>query len=329
MQDILVLTDKRGWALDHVFQAVRPILESKFRVKYLTVREISMEGRVGRLSRFLPQALRFSLQREFFLSYNSSFAFYSALLDHLHPAVRDTAACGVHCHYEFTDNSSPEAMLRTIDSPRRSFLESLGNERLIATPSRLLVSILTNCGLRVRHVPNAIDPALFFPEPVRRNSGPLRVGWCQSATNHGFKRRIVEIRRICAELPEVELVEVSQDNPIQDRNELRTWYNSLDCYVCFSICEGGPMPVLEAMACGVPCVSTPVGHVPEVIEHNLSGWIVNSEAELRSTLQLLADNRGLLLTAGRRAREAMLGLRAPEVVGRYWIEFFDEMLTRS
>jgi len=89
------------------------------------------------------------------------------------------------------------------------------------------------------------------------------------------------------------------------------------------------MPVLEAMACGVPCISTPVGHVPEVIENNVNGWIVNSEAELRSTLQLLADNRSLLLTAGRRAREVMLAQRSPEVVGRYWIDFFDEMLIHS
>ena len=42
-------------------------------------------------------------------------------------------------------------------------------------------------------------------------------------------------------------------------------YASLDVYLCLSSIEGGPMPVFEALACGVPVVSTTVGNIPDYL----------------------------------------------------------------
>lgn len=44
--------------------------------------------------------------------------------------------------------------------------------------------------------------------------------------------------------------------PFEKMNE---YYNSLDCYICASIAEGSPAPVLEALACNVPVITTDVG----------------------------------------------------------------------
>lgn len=45
---------------------------------------------------------------------------------------------------------------------------------------------------------------------------------------------------------------------------LRRCYAALDVYVVTSRLEGGPKGALEALACGVPVVSTPVGQVPDL-----------------------------------------------------------------
>ena len=46
--------------------------------------------------------------------------------------------------------------------------------------------------------------------------------------------------------------------------DMPEYYNGIDIYVCTSRTEGTPNTVLEAMACGVPVISTDVGIVPEV-----------------------------------------------------------------
>jgi glycosyltransferase involved in cell wall biosynthesis len=66
----------------------------------------------------------------------------------------------------------------------------------------------------------------------------------------------------------------------------------LDVFVLPSRTEGCPIVVLEAMAMGVPVVATNVGGTPELVENNVTGLLVKSNApdELaRSIVELLTD----------------------------------------
>lgn len=58
------------------------------------------------------------------------------------------------------------------------------------------------------------------------------------------------------------------------------------------------MVMIEAMACGTPVIATRRGSVPEVIEHGVSGFIVDSEADALSAIGLAAS-----LDRGRIRRE--------------------------
>lgn len=55
------------------------------------------------------------------------------------------------------------------------------------------------------------------------------------------------------------------------------WYHAFDSFVLSSISEGTPMALLEAGACGLPCVVTNVGGNVEVVKHHVNGLVVDSE----------------------------------------------------
>jgi glycosyltransferase involved in cell wall biosynthesis len=54
-------------------------------------------------------------------------------------------------------------------------------------------------------------------------------------------------------------------------------YRSLDAYVVPSRQEGGPKGVFEAMASGVPVVTTRVGQAMDLVRHGENGWMVDVE----------------------------------------------------
>ncbi len=81
----------------------------------------------------------------------------------------------------------------------------------------------------------------------------------------------------------------------------------LDLYVCSSIKEGFPYSILDAMSAGLPIVSTDVGGIPEMIEHNKSGLLVAPDHP-----RPLAKAMSELLNYPARARQ--LGFNARERV---------------
>lgn len=49
------------------------------------------------------------------------------------------------------------------------------------------------------------------------------------------------------------------------REDVPKYYHQLDLYIITSRIEGGPLTLLEAGACGIPIISTPVGLAPELL----------------------------------------------------------------
>ncbi len=50
-------------------------------------------------------------------------------------------------------------------------------------------------------------------------------------------------------------------------------YNSIDLFVLPSLSENLPNTIMEALACGVPCVGFNVGGIPEMIDHLKNGYV--------------------------------------------------------
>ena len=92
------------------------------------------------------------------------------------------------------------------------------------------------------------------------------------------------------------------------RRDVADVLRGCDVFVRPSLMEGMPLTVLEAMACGVPVIATPVGGTPEVVEHEYTGLLVppTDVGELGIALIRLASSpelRQRLGEAGRRLVE--------------------------
>jgi glycosyltransferase involved in cell wall biosynthesis len=92
------------------------------------------------------------------------------------------------------------------------------------------------------------------------------------------------------------------------------WLHALDLFVLPSYGdEGVPQAVMQAMACAIPVVSTPVGAIPEALEPGVTGLFAEprSAPSLASALATLRDDPTLRARYGAAARkkaEASFGI---------------------
>lgn len=77
-----------------------------------------------------------------------------------------------------------------------------------------------------------------------------------------------------------------------------------DVFVLPSLAEGIPVVLMEAMSSGVPCVSTPVNGIPELIEHGKSGLLATpgDAQSLAEQLLVLSRDEGLRCEIARAAQ---------------------------
>jgi glycosyltransferase involved in cell wall biosynthesis len=87
--------------------------------------------------------------------------------------------------------------------------------------------------------------------------------------------------------------------------DMATFYNSIDIFVNSSLHEGIPMTVLEAMSNHLPVVAPAIGGIPEIIEDNVSGFLVqpyDSPAFIECIMKL-STNSELCVHMGHNARK--------------------------
>lgn len=88
------------------------------------------------------------------------------------------------------------------------------------------------------------------------------------------------------------------------KSESDAFFKKVDVFLCTSDFEGGPLPVLEAMASGIPVVCTEVGVAQEILK-NGGGFLCKKEnyKQIAQALEELIENKELYLAHSEKAKE--------------------------
>jgi glycosyltransferase involved in cell wall biosynthesis len=92
------------------------------------------------------------------------------------------------------------------------------------------------------------------------------------------------------------------------RHDLEAILGDLDVVICSSRNEGTPVSLIEAMAAGVPVVSTDMGGVGDVVSHGETGWLVpaGDPAALAQGIERLLEDPVLRRRLAAAARPVVL-----------------------
>lgn len=97
-------------------------------------------------------------------------------------------------------------------------------------------------------------------------------------------------------------------NIVSNMSDAAMYLKNFDIFVLPSLKEGLPYVLLEAGLAEVPIIATNVGGIPEIIQNNETGILVNptSAEEITGAIKKFIDNPELTKTLARNAREKIL-----------------------
>ncbi len=171
---------------------------------------------------------------------------------------------------------------------------------------------------------DTFETEVFYPENVERLkkdiNKPLVIGWAgnslwnnktkdENGNSIDYKGFHTILTPVIEELKEegykIETYYADKNTNYIPNDKMRNYYNTLDVFICVSITEGTPKPLLEAMGCGIPIITTDVGIAKEYMGVEQKKFIIGERIigksdekireKLKSKILELYNNRELLL----------------------------------
>ncbi len=326
-QEIRVLTEARGVARrGHEVLLAAP-RESRIHAEALGFGIIALPLPIGRKGLLGPYALRRLLAWRRFdvVNTHSSTDSWNAAL-----------ACATL--------RAPPPIVRTrhisAAAPRNAatrWLYTRAASRIVTTGEKLRAQVIEETGARpgnVVSIPTGIDLERFRPADRARAraalglvpEGPIVgiVATLRSWKGHrhllaafaGLARadaRLVIVgdgpQRAALEALAVDLALGERVRFAGNQADVAPWMQALDVFCLPSYAnEGVPQALMQAMACGLPVVTTPVGSIEEIVTNGVTGVLVPPEdpVRLRAALAALLDDPARREALGRAARAAAL-----------------------
>jgi glycosyltransferase involved in cell wall biosynthesis len=183
----------------------------------------------------------------------------------------------------------------------------------------------------IRVIPNSVDVERFSPAEDKADAGRKIVLFTgRLIAAKGIRFLVEAIPKVLRNHPDALFVFIGAGNCVPYRNRLRrmgvpsrnflflgylreaselvSYYRVASVYVAPTMYENLPIRVLEAMACGVSVVASNVCAIPEVIEDEVNGLLVEpgSVEALSDAICRLLDDSDLRRILGYNARETVL-----------------------
>ncbi|MEI5583922.1 MULTISPECIES: glycosyltransferase family 4 protein [unclassified Agromyces] len=225
---------------------------------------------------------------------------------------------------------------------------------LTAHEAELLVSTYGRVRPPIRVIPNGVDTEAYRPPtPEERAAGRAGVGLSDDLVlavfvGHEFERKgLPLVLEALGAAPHVGLVVVGGTSSmirqaralaerrgvadrvafVGSRPDVVPFYHAADLFVLPSHYESSGLVFLEALACGLPVIATPVGFAPELIADGENGYLVDGRADrIGARLKELSE---LDRSAWRdRARATAEQHGWPAISDRY-LELLGELLSRG
>jgi len=188
---------------------------------------------------------------------------------------------------------------------RRKAKALRGADLTVVTPSRWLARCAAQSSLfrelRIEVIPNGLDlrNMQLLDKPVARRLLGLSADkkyilfgslGSTSDRNKGFQHLAPALKALAAAGfgTDCELIVFGAEKPLdppdfglkahylgyfRDEARLNQLYGAADLFVAPSLQENLPNTIMEAMACGTPCVAFDVGGIPDLIEHKANGYL--------------------------------------------------------
>jgi len=234
--------------------------------------------------------------------------------------VRDRLMLGACSEYELQGRWRKPGLAMLSTLPQAAFANNL----------KLAKQLEAELRREVFYTPNGVDTTFFRPAASPPPAAPLRVGWAGSLKNQTSAHRGVHDFIVPAvdAVNGAELLLAAREDRWRNAEEMRELYQSLHVYICASRSEGTPNPCLEAAACGVPVVTTPVGNMPELIRDGENGLFVTRDVDdIAAKLRRLRDDPELRERMGRAARASVESWDWRHQAPRY-AEMFETVLAQ-
>ena len=234
----------------------------------------------------------------------------------------------------------PNRLKESTSQSRKLFENAIAN----VAPSRYLEQSFRDFGFKnIYHIPNAV-PLANLPY-LRREKAELKLLWVrrlQDIYNPMMALHVLnelKAKGLRAELCMVgadhdgsldTLISFAQQHALdvdfighQSQEEWVTLSKNYDIFLNTSTIDNTPLSVIEAMALGLGVVSTNVGGMPYLIDHEVDGLLVESknvEAMTREVLRLVKDPQ-LFQELTFKARQKVETFDT-NIVKQQWGEFF-------
>ncbi len=178
---------------------------------------------------------------------------------------------------------------------------------------------------KITVIPNGVDTAVFKhqeADDIRRKYRldnrfvVLFIG--RDDPQKGVRYLVNAVKNLARQIPEIMLVMVGQQDIYNDkhilclprvsRSELVKLHSLSDLFVLPSVYEPFGIVLLEAMACETPCIGIRTGGMPDIIDHNRTGLLVEprSDKGLSEAIARLYHDPEKRYIMGKKGRERVI-----------------------